>query len=252
MAKKFNGKVSYFIDYPEIDIFRRVGQPIDKLINCLHKEGHSIQLHIHPALINSEKSPDLSFYPIERIRKMLCEGKRVIYDVTGKIPNVFRAGGYSVGDWPKISQALKSEGFLIDSSVFSGAMNLHRAQFDFTGLENMLPYYPSSETLKKESNSKTGLIEFPITTVVRCRNNLEASFFRFDPRRNIFFLKIFTKHLVYSHDVVYINMIYHSKEVFDKNGELSKSFKNLTLFLNYLSKYNIQSKSLETALSNLV
>jgi len=244
LANEHNIKVVFFIDYPEIEIFRKRQEDIDELLCSLDKNGHSIQLHIHPALINDEASPDISFYSLDRIKEMISEGCRIITDVVGKRPIAFRAGGYSVGDWPKIYTALMHEGIQIDSSTFSGAKNLHKAKFNFKNLENMKPYFPSSKSLRERSDN--GLIEFPITTVVKCENSLEASLFRFDPTNNIILLKIYTNYLLSRYNDVYINMIYHSKQVYKKNNSISKSYKNLKLFLKFIRKKNFISPSLES------
>jgi hypothetical protein len=244
LANKYGLKVIFFIDYPEIEIFHQRGKPIYDLIFDLVKEGHSIQLHIHPSLINNEKSPDISFYSLKRIREMVYEGCNTIENITGKRPIAFRAGGYSVGQWSKIYSALVKEGILIDSSTFSGAKNLHGSTFDFYNLENMKPYFPSPNSLKHRSN--TGLIEFPITTVIKSKNNLEASLLRFDPTNYLLLLKFFTNYLLSKHNDVYINMIYHSKHVYNNNGSIGKSYNNLELFLKFLNKKNFISPTLES------
>ena len=249
LANEYDIKVIFFVDYPEIDIFRKHQKRFDDLIYTLSKAGHSIQLHIHPALINDESSPDISFYSFSRIQEMIADGCNKIENITGKRPYAFRAGGYSVGEWAKIYSALIHAGIRVDSSTFSGAKNLHNALFDFSNLENMKPYYPSERSLIERA--KSGLIEFPITTVTRCVNNLEASKFRFDPSNSLFSLKIFTNYLLYKYDDIYINMIYHSKQVFNEDGSHSTSFNNLCLFLKFLTKKNFKSCNLKSVIENI-
>jgi len=206
LAEQHNIRAIYFVDCPEIQLFRNHDKSIEKLIRELDRRGHSIQIHIHPAINNPEKSPDLSCYPEEKIRNMISEGKEAISKITGKNPFAFRAGGYSVGDWQKIYSAMKKEGILLDSSAFSGAKNLHNAVFDFTDLENMKPYYPSPYSLMKKVENGS-IVEFPITTAVKCSNKFESWFFRFDPNNNIWLLKIFTNYLCKTQKKAFINMI---------------------------------------------
>jgi len=239
LAKKHNIKVTFFIDYPEIQFFDSLGKDIIALLNDLNDNGHSIQLHVHPAVIEGNSSPDLSSYSISEIETIIKDGCDTIENTVGKRPVAFRAGGYSVGNWPKIYNAINKSGITIDSSTYSGGKNLHNAKFDFKNLENMTPYFPGKESLHERLSS--GLLEFPITTAIKCSNSLEGSFFRFDPNNQTFLLKIYTNYLLNTQKNIFINMIYHSKQVFNDDGSFNESFHRLNTYLEFLQNKNYQS-----------
>ena len=234
LGERFGIPVTYFVDAAEIDLFRGHRDSIESLLTELVRRGHNIQLHLHPALNNPEQDPDLSSYSPRRVREMIEVGRDQISQITGTSPIAFRAGGYSIGDWPKIHDALVNAGIHIDSSTFSGAANLHRATFDFAGFENMMPYLTQTSTLAPSTDGV--VMEFPITTAVRCWNNVGAAYFRFDPNRPADLLAWFTYFLCAKHPTVYINMIYHSKQVFTPDGSFTDSFQNLKEYLAFLAR----------------
>ncbi len=228
-------RATYFVDYPEIEIFRDESRSPEKLIKELFSKGHDIQLHIHPSLINTEGSKDFSYYDENRIVQMLENGREVLREVIGVNPVIFRAGGYSVGEPEKVYRALVNTGFVADSSVFPGACNLHDAVFDFYGAPYDRWYYPFPDDFKKDSPEVRHLVEFPVTNVIRAKNNHEAYFFRFDMTKNIILLKIYLLYILgkrKKHDML-VNVIYHSKDALDYNGQCSHSLNNLKKFLNF-------------------
>ena len=228
-------KAVFFINYPEILILENQGLKIKNLIKEIDISSHQVGLHIHPSLNNSEKSTDLSFYSEERIIKMLNEGKRIIYNIIGKYPKVFRAGGYSIGKWKKMYKCLKNTGFRIDSSLYPGAKNLHNAEFDFTGVENLEVFFPDENDIRKKN--KNGFIkEYPITTIIKPTNNSEAAIFRFDLGNHYYLLKLYYYYFRSLKKEMYINIIFHSKHVYNNNYSETDNYIRLMKYVKFLKK----------------
>jgi len=213
-----------------------VKKNIAELIQDLQAKGHQLGIHIHPSLHPDLTSTDFSSYSQTQINEMLRDAKNAFIKITGSSPIVFRAGGYSVGEWSKVAEALIQNQIFIDSSVFPGSSNLHGAKFDFSQVEFSQPYRPSLNDYTKH-DSTSPITEFPISTLKKPNSNLAASVMRFDPNRPLMQLKSMLSSMR-SKEPRIVNFIYHSKEVFDKNGELHKSARNLQQLMEFLKIQN--------------
>lgn len=233
LCEEFGLKATFFIDYPEILAFSRKKSSPQSLLRYLAKKGHDIQLHLHPAIISGNDSPDLSSYKKEEVITMLARGRDLLLSITGESPIIFRAGGYSVGNSKLILESLAETGFLADSSVFPGASNLHGAKFNYIGAPINMAYFPSWDNISNEGNCK--ILEVPISCAFNPQSSSEAFFLRFDPTNHVMFLKLFFDYLFNNRGKnIIINMIYHSKQVYDCEGHTTESFQNLRDFLRFL------------------
>lgn len=237
----------FFVNYPEVQIFRNHQNSPVVLLKRIASEKHQIGLHIHPAQINPEKSPDLSFYSSERIGEMVREGKKVLEDAAGCEIVAFRAGGYSIGRWEAIYEQLLQIGIKIDSSVFPGASNLHLAKFDFTKATIIdRCYYPKSNDVLTECESGP-IKEYPITTVLPVSNSSDAFFFSFNPSiiMSKWLLRLYYFSLIKKNPNAIINILYHSKHVFDESGKLRSDYSNLLNFIRFLLSKSAKFKTYE-------
>ncbi len=216
---------------------------LESLIKSIHDNGHQLGIHIHPSLHSGFESTDFSSYSVAQMTEMLHEAKNVFKAITGETPIVFRAGGYSAGNWAKLYEALIASEIFIDSSIFPGAQNLHGAKFDFSAVEFHQPYRPHAQNFWEED--PIGMItEYPITSLRKPKHNLAASVMRFDPNRPLWQLKAMINYLRSSEPKL-VNFIYHSKEVFRSNGDLDHSAQNLTAILRYMKESKMESSSYE-------
>ncbi len=233
LLKHYGWHATFFIDYPEIEIFRYEKNNPAQLIKTLVKNGQDVQLHLHPALINSGKNPDLSWYSEQRIREMIGKGKRVLFNLTGKRVISFRAGGYSVGKGEKIIKVLEEKNFIIDSSVMPGASNLHQAKFDFSKAPYLNWYHPDYGNFSKRGRAK--IIELPITTIIKTDNNITSQFFRLDAK-TVKIIKNFIGYAYFNNHVKVLTFVWHTKEIFDDDGQLTERFYNIKSTLSFLKK----------------
>jgi len=242
LLEQYGWRATFFINYPEIKIFQNEKDSPSYLIKILVEGGQDIELHLHPALINPEKNPDLSYYSKQQIRKMIREGKELLASLTNKEIIAFRAGGYSVGRAEKIINILEEEGFIVDSSVMPGANNLHQAKFDFSKAPYLNWYHPDYNDFSTPGNAK--IIELPITTIIKTNNNFNSSFFRFDAK-NVKIIKNFIKYTYFNNHFRILTFIWHSKEIFDESGHPTEYYHNIKKTISLLKNLIDSGKKIE-------
>lgn len=106
-------------------------------IQALARDGHDIQLHLHPqwhnarwedgqwALREEKETVDSLFDTQAEVTAYIAERKRVIDEMlaeagSGKTVQVYRAGAFSAQPGAKLLKALADTGITIDSSVVKG------------------------------------------------------------------------------------------------------------------------------------
>ncbi|MEX0884495.1 MAG: hypothetical protein WDZ72_13580 [Cyclobacteriaceae bacterium] len=151
-----------------------------------YKQGHDIQLHIHPHWVNARYvdhswQPDprywkLTHVPLEAdehfplgLKELLKQGKSALEDLLKPVDaeyvcNIFRTGGYSITPSEKIVEVLKELGFVADSSVIPGAfLDNEYYTYDFRNVSDKIPYWRVGEKVEDQHDQLTGqLFEFPI------------------------------------------------------------------------------------------
>jgi len=152
IAEKYNVKFVFFVDSGfliKLDEYKKqfpvLEEDYEKIINqlkYLNDTGHDIQLHIHPHwedscfdgekwIINTSRYR-LHQFDEEEIEDIVVRYKKVLTDIIGDKVFAFRAGGWCIQPFEKISKALKNNNIWLDSTVYEGGENLSSTHyFDF-------------------------------------------------------------------------------------------------------------------------
>jgi hypothetical protein len=160
---------------------------IEKQLIRAYREGHDIQLHIHPQWINAKYNESgwyldkrywrLPNVPTNRteqfpmsLMELISKGKSTIESLIQKIDpsytcNIFRAGGFNI--WPshEIIPVLKTLGFVADSSVFYyGFANSDLSSFDYSNISHEMAIWEIDKSVTiQAANFK--FIEIPIFAI---------------------------------------------------------------------------------------
>ena len=186
VVSKHGSKMVFFIDvlyliklreYSSDDI--RLQEDYNKIIKqlkFLDNEGHDLQLHIHPQWNYStydkfkrEWKLDFIHYsvsdcPFDDVKKMFVEGCNFIYDIIGKYPTVYRAGGYSFMNESNFVDFLVSIGITNDSSVLMREKSCTKFQkYDYSSIKDFSAYKFSNDITKPVQSGC--MTEYPITTI---------------------------------------------------------------------------------------
>jgi len=149
--------------------YHKVSKQIQKLV----KEGHGIELHIHPhwedSFYNGEKwifdttRYKLSDFTKNEVLKIVTKYNDVLKRVSGISPVAYRAGGWSAQPFMDIKEALKANDVFIDSTVYPGGYYQSEKQFfDFRSVAPFVTEYNFSDDLTV-SNSHGEFKEIPIS-----------------------------------------------------------------------------------------
>ena len=181
---KHNIKVSFFVDSGYIlklkeymqnfDVLKKDYDLITQQIQKLSKEGHDIQLHIHPHwedsiydgkqwVFNTNRYKLSDFSEIE-IDDVVRRYSIVLEEITNIKPTVFRAGGWCIQPFDKMANALKKYGIRIDSTVYyNGKNTTSEKSFDFTDASQKDNWRFSNDPLIEEEDGC--FLEIPISAV---------------------------------------------------------------------------------------
>jgi len=122
IADKYGIKLTFFVSALE---YLYYGDEIKKVCNEIHKRGHDVQLHIHPAWKYKQKF--LWEYDLNKQIEMIREGKEKIYEWIGEYPIAHRAGGFGAN--LNTIKALQKNNIPLDFSLFS---HYRWCKLDFT------------------------------------------------------------------------------------------------------------------------
>jgi len=150
-----NIKATFFIDSGyliQMDKYRKEFPQIEAdyqaviaQIVKLDKNGHDIQLHIHPhwedtiydgkRWILDTSRYKLDDFSVSEVEDIVFRYKKVLTDIVGEKIFVFRAGGWCIQPFGKIKKALKKENIWLDSTLFKNGINKSKTHFfDFRGM----------------------------------------------------------------------------------------------------------------------
>lgn len=141
-------------------------------IKQLDKDGHDIQLHIHPHWYYSKYDGvqwdlDHSHYKLsdlipEEAEIIFSSSKDLLDGIIGKSTIAFRAGGFSAQPTHLLAHLFRQNGIRIDSSVCPGNVyNSMQQQYDYSACPT-LDFYSFQDDICVENN-KGEFVELPIT-----------------------------------------------------------------------------------------
>ncbi len=149
----------------------------DDVVRETFRQGHDIQLHIHPQWQNTEYkdgrwklTADWSIlnHPREAARSMLRSGKEYLENLLKDIdPNYrcvsFRSGAWCIAPSPHMLDLLVELGIVFDMSIVAGVKyDTRNIKLDYTGCEeDFLPYYPVMTDARRVSDKIEPIICVP-------------------------------------------------------------------------------------------
>ena len=158
--------------YPELDAER---EHIEAQIQLMVKEGHSVQLHVHPHWekaewkegqwhSNTSGNYKLSDFSEEEAHSIIEKYKQVLELITGKTIFAFRAGGWCIQPFSHIQNAFRASGLSVDSSVIPGGFLMtDDYHVDFTNAPRKSRYnFQKDVCIEVENGDFT---EFPISSL---------------------------------------------------------------------------------------
>jgi peptidoglycan/xylan/chitin deacetylase (PgdA/CDA1 family) len=150
--------------------YKLICQQLDQLV----REGHELQLHIHPHWEDSYFDGNewkcnvsrykLSDFPPTEIQRIIQSYSDRLKSFTGTTPpNTFRAGGWCVQPFGLVKTGLEQAGITIDSSVFrNGHFKSEQYAYDFRQAPDKSSWKFSADPLLEEENGR--FTEIPISS----------------------------------------------------------------------------------------
>lgn len=185
MTGKYGIKMNVFVDAAYLLQLRKMKDQYPVLqkdwetvafnIKQLDAEGHAIHLHLHPQWCYSEYDGEkwildkdhykLSDMPLGEQKQLIVDGVNLLNSLLSKQVKAFRAGGYSIENFPELYDTFLSVGITIDSSVYRGNQVKGKYnEYDYRCVPKKTSW--SFKQKHKEENKQGGMTEFPISTIV--------------------------------------------------------------------------------------
>lgn len=191
-AKKYNAKITFFVEVVEFwkieeewlkgNKMGYIKNPIDDIrtqLQVAYKQGHDVQLHIHPQWVDAEcidnvwkvnfKEWRLGEYNKQgeySLFNLLRKGKETLEEWIHPIDENYRcialrAGGYNIQPSKVIVATMKEVGLKIDSSIYPGGKETGTlSNYDYSNIDKNKEYWQTDEELENEGTS--GIFELPI------------------------------------------------------------------------------------------
>ena len=182
MLDKYGIKTNIFVDAAYLLRIRQLKNKFPQLqkdydevtshISELDEKGHAIQLHLHPQWCYSSFNGEewildkdhykLSDMPLDEQKNLIHDGVQLLNSLIKRKVTAFRAGGYSVENFPELYNTFLQEGIMVDTSVLRGEMYKSKYQtYDYRSIPKKTSY-KFFGTLKKE-NIEGEMTEYPIS-----------------------------------------------------------------------------------------
>ena len=183
LLDKHNIKASFFVDSGyliKLDEYRKKHniletdyQNIIEQIKRLDKNGHDVQLHIHPHWEDSSYNGtkwviDTSRYRLHQfdekeIDDIVYRYKKVLTDIVGNKVFSFRAGGWCIQPFDKLKNSLKKHAIWLDSTLFENGKNDSLTHFfDFSNIPNKTSWKFENDPIQEDKNGF--FTEIPISS----------------------------------------------------------------------------------------
>lgn len=163
-------------DYPKA---KEITESWESIIIESIKQGHDVQLHLHPQWHNAKFGIDgwkldmsgwkLSSHESDTIETLIKRGNEYLESLIKPVrPEyncmAFRAGGYGIQPEKEIIGVLKANGFIGDTSVSKGLSSPD--MYDFRDApSNIIPWYTTGDSLCSNGSIEEGLLELPIYSI---------------------------------------------------------------------------------------
>ncbi len=147
---------------------------VRKQLETLHRQGHDLQLHIHPhwedchwdgtRWVVDTRRYRLHDFPPAQIEQIVSRYKAALTEFSGN-EQVFayRAGGWVIQPFERIREALRSNGIYVDSTVFSGGTADSATHFfDFRGAPDKSSWRFEADPLREQEDGY--FLEVPIAS----------------------------------------------------------------------------------------
>ena len=192
LTEKYKAKITFFVEVVE---FWRIEEewkkgntmgyknnPIDDIraqLQDAHKQGHDIQLHIHPQWSDAEYKDGAWIVNLDNWRlggykkegrysliNLLKEGKKTLEEWITPVDKEYkcialRAGGYNIQPSQEIVKAMKEVGLKIDSSIYPGGKETGTlSNYDYSNIAKDKEFWQAGNELEKEGEN--GIYELPI------------------------------------------------------------------------------------------
>lgn len=195
LAQQYKVKITFFVEVVE---FWRIEEewekgntmgykknPIDDIRTQLqkaYKEGHDVQLHIHPQWVEAAYKEDKWAVNLNDWRlggyykkgdcslvNLLKKGKETLENWLHPIDAAYkcialRAGGYNIQPSKEIVSAMKETGLAIDSSIYPGGKETGSlSNYDYSSIAKDKEFWQTGTELEKEGTN--GIYELPIVAL---------------------------------------------------------------------------------------
>lgn len=184
LLDEFNVKAVFFVDVGFLKQLRHYKSKYTALeedytivsnqLKKLSKEGHDLQLHVHPHWEDSiyengkwqisARRYKLDDWPDGKIVDIVTEYKEILEEFTvNDSIFAYRAGGFCIQPFDKIKGALKKNDIWLDSTVFEGGNNESETHFfDFRKIPSRSSWIFEGNPL--ESDKDGSFLEIPISS----------------------------------------------------------------------------------------
>lgn len=195
LARRHGAKMAFFVDAgyllrlrAEMRRARALSADHDAVcrqVEHLAREGHEVQLHVHPHWEDSRWADgrwriDLERYALQafsaaEVRDIVGRYTGALRELAGpEAARAYRAGGWVVRPFDKLGPALREAGVRIDSTVFANGRNRGGIQpYDFAGAPAKSRWRFSSDPLVEDEGGD--FLEVPIAS----RRVFPAFYWRF-------------------------------------------------------------------------
>lgn len=184
ILNRHGARVTIMVEAAEMLAFRRepafrgIAQELQHQLQQALRQGHDLQLHLHPAWFNAvyrqgQWHLDFTEYALpglatRRILACVQAGKRYLEDLAAPVQPDYRCVAFRAGNWimqpsADLVACLEQAGFLLDSSVYKGAWGqVGRWTVDYRlAPDEMLSWTVDPADICR-SAPRTGLREVPI------------------------------------------------------------------------------------------
>ncbi len=184
LAKKNNFRFTFFWDvghFLALEKFKTDEssleadyQAIDQQVKRMVKEGHEVQLHIHPHWemanwngtewqMNLDKHYKLSDFEQINRESIFSKYKAKLEEVTGLKSTVFRAGGWCIQPFTDFKDLFEKHEITCDSSVLPGiSWKTEQYNLDFKSVHSQEPYRFDVDVCQVVDGGK--FLEIPISS----------------------------------------------------------------------------------------